>query len=136
VSTINGRATITEVHVRRPEGARADDLRVPVERLEAVIAPQLEGRDTAPITLVHVTTSLQKPPTRRELRLSIPTTSRYPNSFYERVVYLYRRLVAARDQPARRLAEENNVAETTVHRWIREARRRGLLPPGQIGRAG
>ena len=32
------------------------------------------------------------------------------------------------------LAEEANVPVRTVHGWIREARRRGFLPPGKQGR--
>lgn len=129
-----GRVTITGVRVERPEGVRADDLRVPIERIEAVMAAQLEtmGIEAG----MHIWTKLKKPPAPRELRLTIPTKARYPDSFYERVASLYRRLVAAGEQPAPRLADANGVARTTTHRWIREARRRGLLPPGQTGRAG
>jgi len=34
------------------------------------------------------------------------------------------------------LAEANGVPVSTVHRWVKEARRRGFLPPGRPGRSG
>lgn len=127
----DGRVTITGVQVEHPDGVRADDLRVPIERLEALLTPD----DVAIVDRI-VMSSKPPPPGRRHLRLAIPTTPKYPDGFYERVAELYRRLVAAGEQPAPRLADANGVAVTTTHRWIRECRRRGFLPPGQTGRAG
>ncbi len=135
----DGRVTITGVRVERPDGVRAGDLRVPIERFEAQLTPaDVEALFNDPDlkTAARISSESTKPPTRRELRLAIPTTPRYGDGFYARVASLYRRLVAAGEQPAPRLADANGVAETTVHRWVRECRRRQLLPPGQTGRAG
>lgn len=58
------------------------------------------------------------------------------NDFYRRVAGAYNSATAASSRPAAVLAEENNVPVGTVHRWVREARRRGDLPPGRRGVAG
>ena len=34
------------------------------------------------------------------------------------------------------LARTHGVPVTTAHRWVKEARRRGFLPPGSPGKAG
>jgi len=72
------------------------------------------------------------------LRFKIPEGRRRPDAFYGRVarVYTWLSIWGGTRAPAVEIAEANKVAVTTVHRWIKEARRRGLLPPGQIGRAG
>jgi hypothetical protein len=56
--------------------------------------------------------------------------------FYKRVADVYRELVGWTNRPAVELAEANGVPVTTAHRWVKEARRRGFLPPGQKGRRG
>jgi hypothetical protein len=62
---------------------------------------------------------------------------RYPDDFYGVVAATYHRAVLRRLAPAQTIAEANDVPVTTVHRWIREARRRGLLPPARArGQAG
>lgn len=38
--------------------------------------------------------------------------------------------------PAPTLAEEARVSHRTVHRWVYEARKRGIMPPGKQGRVG
>lgn len=48
----------------------------------------------------------------------------------------YGEYVAESNAPAKEIAGEAGVPVTTVHRWIREARRRGFLPPARKGRAG
>ncbi len=45
-------------------------------------------------------------------------------------------LISAINRPAVELAEVNGVPVTTAHRWVKEARRRGFLPPGRKGRRG
>lgn len=59
-----------------------------------------------------------------------------PERFYQQVAAAYSEAVLATSKPAKVLAEEAGVPVGTVHRWIREARRRGYLPPARRGRAG
>jgi hypothetical protein len=58
------------------------------------------------------------------------------DDFYAHVAAIYRHLVANTKQPVASLAEANRVPKTTAHRWIKEARARGHLPPGRAGKAG
>jgi hypothetical protein len=74
-------------------------------------------------------------PSRTSARLKVPAGAK-PDSFYRRVAEVYRRLAAESNRPAVELAEANDVPVTTSHRWVKEARRRGHLPPGQKGRRG
>ncbi len=69
------------------------------------------------------------------VRLTRPDGSD-PETFYQQVAEAYRSAAAESRRPAAVLAEEASVPVTTVHRWIREARRRGFLPPGQKGKLG
>jgi hypothetical protein len=59
-----------------------------------------------------------------------------PEEFYRLVSRAYAEYAAETKAPAREMAEEAGVPVTTVHRWVREARRRGFLPPARKGRAG
>jgi hypothetical protein len=66
-----------------------------------------------------------------------PPAGRYPDGFYDEVAGAYHWAVLGRLAPAQTIAEANGVPVTTVHRWIREARRRGSLPPARgKGQAG
>jgi hypothetical protein len=70
-------------------------------------------------------------------RLPKPYGRRFPDAFYQRVATAFETAVDAGKPPGRTIAEANKVPETTVARWIREARRRGLLAPaGAKGRIG
>lgn len=60
----------------------------------------------------------------------------YPDSFYDAVATAYRSLVASSSRPIGELADANDVPVTTAQRWVREARRRGKLPPGRPGKSG
>lgn len=62
--------------------------------------------------------------------------TRKPEHFYENVAELYRELAVESSKPSVLIAEANDVPVTTVHRWVKEARRRELLPPGRTGTAG
>ncbi|MGV9805554.1 hypothetical protein [Micromonospora chersina] len=59
-----------------------------------------------------------------------------PDGFSRRVAEAYAEAARATRAPATVLAEEADVPVTTVHRWVREARQRGHLPPARKGRAG
>jgi hypothetical protein len=76
--------------------------------------------------------TVQAPP----LRFEIPSTVPYPDDFYRQVADAYRWLAVTSPRPAVVLADANRVPETTTRRWVKEARRRGLLAPGQRGRRG
>lgn len=68
--------------------------------------------------------------------LRTTTSSGYPESFYDAVAGGYRALVASSSRPIADLAAANEVPLTTAQRWVREARRRGKLPPGRPGKSG
>lgn len=59
-----------------------------------------------------------------------------PDRFYEDIARSYQRLSRSSRRPAADLAEQHGVPVTTAHRWIKEARRRGILPAGRPGKAG
>jgi hypothetical protein len=76
-------------------------------------------------------------PVRPRYRLPSRPRGRYPDGFYDALAGAYHWAVLERRAPAQTIAEVNDVPVTTVHRWIREARRRGLLPPARgKGQAG
>lgn len=60
----------------------------------------------------------------------------YPDRFYEAVAAAYHTLAPITPKPVVALAEANEVPVTTAQRWIREARVRGMLPPGRQGTSG
>lgn len=76
---------------------------------------------------------LWQPEGRTKLK---PRPGPKPDWFYKRVAVAYSSRAARSNRPAKEMAEANNVPVTTVHRWVKEARRRGFLPPGQKGRRG
>jgi hypothetical protein len=59
-----------------------------------------------------------------------------PDRFYQDVAGTYQDLAQRSARPAAEMAEANDVPVTTAHRWIKEARRRGFLPPGRPGKTG
>lgn len=70
------------------------------------------------------------------LRLTAEAGRDHGDDFYRDVARLYGLLTRLGQAPAPLLAEANNVAVSTAHRWVKEARRRGLLPAGRPGKAG
>jgi len=67
----------------------------------------------------------------RNLRLRVPEGQPKPDSFYREVARLYGEVALNTSQPAVAIAEANSVPISRVHGWIKEARRRGLLAPGE-----
>jgi hypothetical protein len=59
-----------------------------------------------------------------------------PAGFYVRVAQAYREYAPRNRAPAVEIAKEAGVPVATARSWIREARRRGALPPGHQGKAG
>jgi hypothetical protein len=69
----------------------------------------------------------QKVTLRPRLQLKDPGTRRKPDKFYSQVAEIYLEQASISDRPARDIAEANGLPVTTVHRWLKEARNRGLL---------
>lgn len=122
--------------------------RIPLARLEALantdlasLALTLEQAGAPPsddgLTLgdLRSLAGVAPAPTARRPSLRRPDGSD-PDAFYREVATAYASAAAESSRPAAALAEEAGVPVTTVHRWVREARRRGLLPPGKKGKAG
>jgi hypothetical protein len=68
----------------------------------------------------------------------LPPTSKGPkgDEFYRWFGEIYGKAAVVSTQPAKDLAEAWDKPITTIHRWTREARRRGHLPPAEPGRRG
>ncbi len=64
---------------------------------------------------------------KRSAKVEDPGGYRKPNSFYEAVALAYLDAAILDSAPAQVLAEANGVTVGNVHRWVREARARGLL---------
>lgn len=65
-----------------------------------------------------------------------PSTRALGDAFYASVADAYRLAARHLPGPAKAIAEANGVPVSTVHRWVKEARRRNHLPPGQAGKRG
>lgn len=61
---------------------------------------------------------------------------RLTDDFLRDVADVYRWATDAQQAPAPAIAELADVPVRTVHRWVYEARKRGILPPARTGRAG
>ncbi|MEX0753993.1 MAG: hypothetical protein WD556_02605 [Actinomycetota bacterium] len=65
----------------------------------------------------------------RKLVLKPPESSRYPDSFYFKVARAFQLRAGVSARPVQDIAEASDVPVSTLNRWIREARARGLLLP-------
>jgi len=120
----DGRLHVAAIHIDGNDlPISASTLRsVPVGRIEAHANAQQHGEGHPNATI----------PTRL---LTFEGRGR-SDDFYAHVAAVYRQLVTETHEPAAHLARANNVPKTTAHRWIKEARSRGHLPPGRPGKAG
>ena len=98
---------------------------IPVGRIEAAVNAAAGGAEVD-----HADTTARVP---EHLRTD---SGAYPHEFYEVTVRAYRTLAASSPRPVADLAAANEVPVTTAQRWVKESRRRGLLPPGRPGKAG
>jgi hypothetical protein len=64
---------------------------------------------------------------RPQLRIKVPSGRRRPDEFYELVTRTYLAQATISNRPALDIAEANGLPKSTVHRWLKEARARGLL---------
>jgi hypothetical protein len=60
----------------------------------------------------------------------------FPVDFFEQVACAYGKLAAISNTPIVQLAWANDVPPSTAHRWIKEARRLGLVGPHDADRVG
>jgi hypothetical protein len=65
---------------------------------------------------------------------SAPASGAKPDEFYRRIGEIYGKAALVSPRPAAELAEAWDVPLSSVHRWVRVARRRGHLPPTEKGR--
>jgi hypothetical protein len=104
--------------------------------LRAISLPLLEARrnsDAAGIAAWEMAASL---PRRERITRPPRNDPGELEAFYRRVGIAYRTYARMGQHPAPSIAMEADVPVTTVHRWVREARRRGHLPPGRQGQVG
>ena len=72
----------------------------------------------------------------RKLPQVKPPQGKLTDEFLKDVAAAYRWYADAQKAPAPAISEMAEVPVRTVHRWIYEARKRGILPPARTGRAG
>ena len=137
----DGRLEVRQVTFDRP--ASSDWLRsIPMARLAAWVNGPTSARIRS--ALEHggelvpngLTLDVSERWTGRRPSLRLPERRgrRLPDSFYSRVAELHGRLTAdGSRRPAREIAEANGVPASTVHRWMKEAKARGLLATSQGG---
>lgn len=101
------------------DGLTFGDMRRRAERLRQ----RLHGQAADPL-------ALKPPPPRPTLQRP---DGKDTDGFYRLVARAYRDYAPRTRKPAVEMAKEADVPVTTVHRWIREARRRGHLPPSGRG---
>jgi transposase-like protein len=140
-------AVIREVHLAFREGVGPRAMRdVPLSRIEAAVnqpayrAAVLERCSREDVIMAPFNPDgpvdwwrARPERTRRRpnLKVRVPEGRNRPDSFYEQVAERFSYLTTVSQRPATELAEANDVPVTTVHGWVKEARRRGLLPTGE-----
>lgn len=123
-----------------PLGRLEDALNHPVIARE-VQAPRLEGQarsslDFAPTEAQFDWSLFDHTPLtiERTYRIDGVDEPRRPDAFYRAVAAAWATAVLYNEQsPAEALASANHVALSAVHRWVREARKRGVMAPSGRG---
>ncbi len=141
----DGHLVVTDVHVHGPEVTPALLRAIPLARIQAAtIGRPLSVWENWADTLHGGTERIAELPaalaaalTERAARerLSRPVGT-FPEDFYPRVAAAYAEYAPRTKAPAKAIATEAGVPVTTAHRWVREARRLGHLPPGRKGKVG
>jgi hypothetical protein len=147
-----GRLVLTGLHI---DGSPSADLlrAIPVGRIEATANAQLSvthhAIDTPPV--LNVRARPVAPPVVGDLgwemvepALAVPRAAPAgsvrsrgrPDVFYRQVADVYLDFAQHSPRPACDLADRHGVPVSTAHRWVKEARRRGFLPPGRPGKSG
>jgi hypothetical protein len=144
-----GRLQITELYMATGQALSARILReVPLGRLEAWVNRgdvreaieadmNLPGPDFGGTAeQFHYGRPVVEPRRTKAPRLNVPARRPYPDEFFRKLADLYARLAREGERPAKTIADANGIPMGTVYGWIREARRRGLLPPARQGTRG
>jgi hypothetical protein len=147
---VDGRPVIAELRLVDPQGITGGDLRrLRLDQLEAslhglfapaahvqkmtdALAPALEQ-------VRRIDEALKQMPAPRlsvHARLKAPDTVPYPDEFFADVAESYLAALQMGERPGPFLADLWQVPITSVHGWIKQARRRGILAPGRKGKAG
>lgn len=121
IDVTTGRMRPRKITVENVEGVTGEAIRtLPIRRVEAFLNRRYGRPDEPP------------PP----IRIRVPKgTGKKPDDFYRQVAAAYEFLARTTRAPAAEIARKNRVPLTTAHRWVREARVRALLPPGQKGKS-
>jgi hypothetical protein len=83
------------------------------------------SNDAMVVTVPVPTFKLQAP-------VKVPKSRKRPDEFYKEVASLFSLASATGEpRPADRIAKTNRVPTSTVHRWMAEARRRGVMGPAR-----
>lgn len=136
------RAVAVHVRVAAREDGRLhlDGLRldgpVSAEALRAVPVGRIEAAANAELHPGDQDGPRRRPRARIAASLRSNAVRGYPDAFYQAVASTYRHLSASSSRPVAELAAANDVPVSTAQRWVKEARRRGLLAPGHPGKAG
>jgi hypothetical protein len=64
---------------------------------------------------------------RPSARIRVPEGRKRPDRFYAEVARVFAEVAGWTPAPAQEIAKATGVPTSTVHRWVKEARRRGLL---------
>lgn len=147
----DGRLVITDMFLHGDELTAEMVRGISISRLEAQINAGVmsrrwaqgaqHNRDDKDVTLRKLrarvrSISAQRLVSKIEREGLARPTGQDPEEFYRLVARAYSDYAAETKAPAKALAAEAKVPTTTAHRWVREARRRGFLPPARKGKAG
>ncbi|MDP9395994.1 MAG: helix-turn-helix domain-containing protein [Actinomycetota bacterium] len=118
-----------EAAVNRPQHRDAMKDLVPSDVLVTRDMPFTDGwSDLTEVPDTWIFPPKPRRQTRPRVRFSAAdSTHKRPDDFYAAVADLFLFLASSSPRPAQELAQEAGVPVTTVHRWLREARQRGLL---------
>jgi hypothetical protein len=153
---VAGRIETTELHLVGRDGAAVTGTAVrsiPLGSIETAVngpaarpavlehiaadGPAFKPGDFGPVrkNFLDLMAELKEHPGRPSRVLKVPTGRARPDDFYAKVAELYTWLAGpgGSRRPAVDIANDNDVPVSTVHRWLREARQRGLMGAGQRG---
>lgn len=131
----DGRLVIGEVTITAPRVTGRIVNQIPFGRIEEIIndpgrAEVIRSDLGAERTDEPTVADLAVAPTRRALApIAVPEGRSYSDEFYADVARSYAAHAAQSRRPAADMAALQGVPSSTVHRWIKEARRRGVMAP-------